>query len=130
MSYFSKEELACKHCLKLGKSIDKSYHFNEDFLEALNAIREECGFPLIVTSGYRCPNHPINVQKEAEGKPFGAHAYGLAVDLSVSHKRAHKLVQVALQHGVPRIGVQQKGDGRFIHLDWDMSLPHPTIWSY
>jgi len=118
MNYFSKDELKCKHC--------GEYKFNEDFLGLLNSIRSDCGFPLPVSSGYRCPNHPI----EASKKRAGAHTTGMAVDIVVSHERAHKLLQVALEHGIPRIGVNQKGNERFIHLDWDMSLPHPTIWSY
>ena len=40
------------------------------------------------------------------------------------------LREVALKHGVPRIGVNQRGDSRFIHLDIDSSLQTPTIWSY
>ena len=130
MSYFSKEELACKHCLKLGKSVDDSYYFDEHFLELLNSIRSDCGFALPISSGYRCTDHPINVQKYDDGKPLGAHAFGLAVDVVVDRKKAHRLLQVALEHGVPRIGVNQKGADRFIHLDCDISLPNPTIWSY
>ena len=121
-NYFSKEELSCRHC--------GEYKFDEGFLELLNGIREECGFPLPVTSGYRCPKHPI----EAAKKRPGAHSSGRAVDIKVSGERAHKLVSVALAMGVPRIGVKQKSGSeiydRFIHLDWDITLPGPAIWSY
>jgi len=126
MNYFSPEELACKHCLKAGKSVEESYHFNETFLSVLNSIRSDCGFPLPVSSGYRCSEHPVEAAKTASG----AHTTGRAVDIAVSHEKAHRLIQVALQHGVPRIGVNQKGNSRFIHLDCAMELPHPTIWSY
>ena len=122
MNYFSEKELACTHC---GK-----YKFDEEFLELLNRIREECGFPLPVTSGYRCPNHPLNLEKIAAGKPLGAHAQGLAVDIAVAYSKSHTLLKVALEHGVLRVGIQQKGDRRFIHLDCDSTLPSPTIWSY
>ena len=116
--YFTREELACTHC--------GEYQFDDDFLELLDNIREECGFPLPVSSGYRCPNHPI----EAAKRDPGAHTTGRAVDIAVSHGQAYRLVEVALECGVPRIGVNQKGDGRFIHLDWDMTRPNPRIWSY
>ena len=122
MNYFSEKELSCTHC--------GVYKFDEAFLELLNQIREDCGFPLPVTSGYRCPNHPLNVEKAAAGKPLGAHSKGLAVDLGVSYSSAHKLLEVACAHGIPRIGINQKGDSRFIHLDYDLSLPNPALWSY
>ena len=121
-NYFSEAELACQHC---GK-----YQFADEFLYILNVIREECGFPLPVTSGYRCPDHPIEAAKRAAGKPMGAHSRGLAVDLAADRSRAHRLLEVALKQGIPRIGIKQSGDGRFIHLDIDTSLPSPTIWSY
>jgi zinc D-Ala-D-Ala carboxypeptidase len=118
MNYFSEKELACQHC--------GEYKFDAEFLELLNHIRADCGFPLPVSSGYRCTRHPI----EAAKRHPGAHSSGRAVDIAVSGNLAHKLVSVATAHGVPRIGVNQKGDIRFIHLDWDVTLPGPTIWSY
>jgi uncharacterized protein YcbK (DUF882 family) len=117
-NYFSEAELSCSCC--------GSYHFAPEFLYILNVIREQCGFPLPVTSGYRCPKHPV----EARKRRSGAHSRGLAVDIGVRGESAHRLVEAALTQGVPRIGIQQKGEGRFIHLDIDSSMPNPTIWSY
>jgi len=116
--YFTRDELACSHC--------GEYKFDDDFLELLDTLREECGFPFPVSSGYRCPLHPI----EAAKRHPGAHTTGRAVDIAVSHGQAYKLLEVAIAHGVPRIGVQQNGDGRFIHLDWDVTRPYPRVWSY
>lgn len=121
-SYFSDQELACTCC--------GTYHFEPEFLYILNVIRQECGFALPVTSGYRCSKHPAEAAKKASGRPSGAHSRGLGVDIGVSHERAHRLIEVAIAHGVPRIGINQKGLGRFIHLDIDTSLLSPTIWSY
>ena len=123
MSYFTENELRCK----CGCGV---YFFDESVLDALNAIRGACGFPFPVHSGYRCPEHPIEAAKVASGRPVGAHSSGKAVDIGVERERAHRLIQVALEHGCPRIGVNQRGDGRFIHLDWDYTRPHPTVWSY
>lgn len=117
-NYFSERELACKHC--------GEYFFDERFLDLLNRIRHACGFPLVVTSGYRCPEHP---EERRKARP-GAHSKGLAVDLSVNYERAYVLLNQALCHGVPRIGINQKGGSRFIHLDVDVNLPNPRIWSY
>src|SRR6056300_442385 len=120
MNYFPDDELRCK--CGCGKLV-----FDPDFREKLNYIREEFGAPMIVTSGYRCPNHPVEKSKSSPGP----HTTGKAVDISVAYAQAHKLLSIALAHKVPRIGINQKGrEGRFIHLDWSEKYPSPTIWSY
>ena len=120
MSYFSQKELACQHC--------GGYVFDDAFLSKLNDIRKECGFALPVSSGYRCPEHPIEAAKDA----LGAHCSGKAVDIQISGWKAHRLLEVALARGIKRIGINQSGrhSQRFIHLDTDHDLPHPVIWSY
>ena len=118
LGYFTDEELSCSCC---GRN-----EFDPQFLILLNAIREACG-PLPVSSGYRCPNHPIEAKK-TNGP--GEHTTGLAVDIAVSGYRAHRLIEVAVQFGIPRIGVNQKGSQRFIHLGINEDFPNPTIWSY
>jgi zinc D-Ala-D-Ala carboxypeptidase len=81
----------------------------------------------VVSSGYRCSNHPI---EQAKDNP-GAHAKGKAVDIRVAGEDAIDLIVVAGLNGIRRIGVKQKGDwsSRFIHLDKDDDLPN-AIWSY
>jgi zinc D-Ala-D-Ala carboxypeptidase len=117
--YFADYELACKcGCGELK--------FDPEFRLIIESIRSVCGFALPVSSGYRCENHPAEASKE---KP-GSHSRGVAVDFAVSHDRAFKVIQVALDHGIRRIGVNQKGSGRFIHIDVDVTLPAPAIWSY
>jgi len=118
--YFKDSELACKHTGENGMDVA--------FMKVIEDIREECGFPFIVSSAYRHPTHPIEA---AKSKP-GAHASGKALDILVSMEQAHKLVEVAYKHGIIRIGISQKGpvDSRFIHLDMDESRPRPRIWSY
>lgn len=116
--YFSKDELSCSCC---GR-----YKFDPQFLIILNAIREQVG-PMPVSSGYRCPDHPIESRK-ANGP--GEHSTGMAVDIAVSGDRAHKLLEVAMKYRIPRIGVNQKGSARFIHLGVNEDLPNPTVWSY
>jgi uncharacterized protein YcbK (DUF882 family) len=119
MNYFTKEELSCQHC--------GDYKFNEEFLKILNNIRHECNFPFVVSSGYRCIEHPI----EASKLRGGAHTTGSAVDIAVTGDKALKVLEVALAQGIKRIGINQKGNGRFIHLDMaDDEFPSPAIWSY
>jgi zinc D-Ala-D-Ala carboxypeptidase len=118
MNYFSKDELKCRHC--------GAYEIDEEFLGILNRIRADCGFPLVVTSGYRCLDHPIEAAKPAAG----SHTTGRAVDIAVSRRQAHTLLKVALMCGITGIGVQQNGNKRFIHLDMSDKHPRPTVWSY
>jgi len=120
MNYFSQDELKCKHC--------GVYKFDDGFLGLLNAIRSDCGFALPVTSGYRCPEHPIEAKKSGPG----AHTTGMAVDIAVAGEYAHELVRVAMWHEIPRVGINQKGprSERFIHLDIAGGFPSPSLWSY
>jgi uncharacterized protein YcbK (DUF882 family) len=127
MGYFSDDELRCKcGCGQLGPN----GYFDPHALTQLNKIREAVGFPLAVASAYRCANHPIEADKIRSGRPVGAHTTATAVDIGVSRKSAHRLLQAALSHNCPRIGVNQRGSTRFIHLDWAEDFPQPTIWSY
>lgn len=125
-SYFSERELRCRHT--------QEYKFDEEFLDLLNKIREECDFPFRVTSAYRHPTHPNESRKQATG----AHCTGKAIDIAVSGAQAMELVSVAIANGITRIGVQQKGMNRFIHLDICTKedfpdrdyFPEEAIWSY
>ena len=118
MKYFHADEFRCQHCGKLG--------IEDRFAELMDKIREDCGFPILISSGYRCAEHPIEKAKLKQG----AHTTGLASDLAVTGEQALKVVEIALKHGVRRIGVNQKGSSRFIHLDIADGFPQPTIWSY
>mgnify|MGYP003111986756 FL=1 len=118
---FKASEFACRHCGKEG--------IQESIVAMVQEIRQEVGFPFIITSGYRCSEHPIEKRKSKAG----AHADGLAADISCSHAKAYKLVQVAMAKDISGIGIKQKGDGRFIHLDVSEQKngrPRPHIWSY
>jgi len=120
--YFKAKELTCKcGCNKV--------EFDLGFLATLNAIREECGFSFALSSAYRCPEHPVEARKEVKG----AHTHGKAVDILASGENALEIIRVAQKHGIQRIGIQQKGSGRFIHLDGcteEDGFPCPAIWSY
>jgi len=119
MNYFSVKELSCPHCNK--------YYFNESTLNRLNALREQYGKPIIINSGYRCEEY-----NSLKGYTQ-THATGQAVDVNVNRKDAYRLLKLALNLGFTGVGVKQKGNGRFLHLD-DLgeaeNRPRPTIWSY
>ena len=108
------------------------------FLEVLNLIRGDT--PLVVSSWYRSPQHPIEAAKPHPG----SHATGLAVDMSMRGDRAMEAMRIAHSR-LPRnwmgIGVSQKGDTRFLHLDCagspmakevlgERHPARPMCWSY
>lgn len=115
---FKKEEFDCKFT---GEN-----RMQEELLRKLQELRDLYGKPLKVTSGYRHPTHPRERSKPAPGP----HTTGLAVDLGVQGADAYKVLALAFQLGFTGIGVQQKGVGRFIHLDLIKSSLRPTVWSY
>ena len=122
--YFTAEELACRHCGAHG--------VKQELVDRLDQLRELAGFPLPVTSAYRCPNHPRELGKESTS---GAHVLGLAADLRVFGGRALAVLRIALTLGFTGVGLSQRGEasGRFIHLDIadaGEGRPRPHLWSY
>jgi zinc D-Ala-D-Ala carboxypeptidase len=119
--YFSEKELMCR--CGCGQS-----PMDPEFVDRLTALREAYG-PLRITSGFRCPQHPI----EAKKSKAGSHASGKAVDIGVDREAAYEVLRLAIEMGFKRVGINQKGSGRFIHIDSctaEDGFPEPTIWSY
>lgn len=115
---FKLDEFACKHC---GEN-----KIDTKLVDALQELRERCGFALPVSSGYRCPVYNADVSTTG---PNGPHTTGKAVDLAVDRAKAYRVLKEAMAMGFTGIGIQQKGNGRFIHLDL-LDEGRPTIWSY
>ena len=121
--YFTEDELRCSHC-----GIN---NMNNLFMQRIVMLRELLGFPFVVTSAYRCKDHPIEARKDSPG----AHETGQALDIHVYGNNAHRLLDAALRAGFSGVGISQKGEHlkRFIHLD-NLSTsddrPRPTVWSY
>jgi len=115
---FKADEFKCSHC---GEN-----EIKEDLLLKIQSLRSRYGKPMRITSGYRCPRHPIEAAKAAPGP----HSSGLACDVGVEGADAHKLLGLAMDAGFKGIGVQQKGMGRFLHLDLIDGPNRPTVWSY
>ena len=121
--FFSERELSCK-------GTDEC-EMNEEFMNKLVKLRKKFNRPMVISSGYRSLAHNSAIN----GARYSPHLYGRAVDVVCYGKDAYTLLNMALQHGMTGIGVQQRGDyeSRFIHLD-DMpkSKDHhrPWVWSY
>lgn len=113
MKYFSYDEFKCK---ETGENKIKP-----DFVARLDLLREACGFPFVITSGYRSPSHSAEKAKE---KP-GFHAQGIAADIAVKNGiERGKIVRAAIDLGFTGIGVASD----FIHVDTrDGEL---VLWGY
>lgn len=115
---FKRSEFACQHCGSEG--------IKEELVAKLQELRNLYGKPMTITSGYRCPLHPVERKKNAPG----THAEGIAADVGVQGEAAIELLHKAITVGFKGIGVQQKGTGRFIHLDIGTGPTRPALWSY
>ena len=114
--HFQRGEFACK--CGCGRC-----EMQSEFMNRLQALRMIWGKPMLITSGYRCPDHP----KEKNKAQPGTHNQGIAADIGISGADALSLLRLALDANFTGIGINQKGSGRFIHLD---IREHPAIWSY
>ena len=103
--HFSTHEFACPHCGQTkisGKLIDA--------LEKLHAMGPE---PIIVLSGYRCPEH----NAEIGGAPHSEHMEGIAADIKIQGLTLQRQYDRAMQ--VPEFAQGGIGvyDGKFLHVD-------------
>ena len=62
----------------------------------LECVRKVLGFPIIITSGYRCP--ALNTQ--VGGSPTSAHTKGLAVDFHCNYGTPKQICQRLIDAGV------------------------------
>ena len=62
----------------------------------LECVRKVLGFPIIITSGYRCP--ALNTQ--VGGSPTSAHTKGLAVDFHCAYGTPKEICQRLIDAGV------------------------------
>ena len=108
------------------------HHMDPEFMAIVLNIREEYNKPMIVTSGYRSPEHNASVSSTGR---TGPHTTGRAIDVLVCGADALDLIDHAMLNGITGIGIKQHGPhkDRFIHLD-DLPdaprQPRPWIWSY
>jgi zinc D-Ala-D-Ala carboxypeptidase len=112
--YFKVEDFACQETGENKISLS--------FISRLDDLREACGFPFYVTSGYRSPNHSIEKKKAAPG---GTHAQGIAADIKVNNGiERRKVVKEAIRLGFNGVGVAKS----FVHVDIRKS--DPVLWTY
>jgi len=113
MRYFKLSDFDCQ---ETGNN-----EMSEEFLEKLDELRHKCGFPFIITSGYRDKTHSI----EARKAKAGTHARGIASDIRINNgNEAYDIIKNAQSMGFNGIGVAKS----FIHVDIRQGMP--VIWSY
>ena len=110
---------------------------DDDFMRRFHSLRKEwmalthTDLIPMISSGYRCENHPVEKRK-IYGK--GPHTRRKAVDIKVSGKKATLLYKISKKY-MTGIGVSQRSrrkKSRYIHLDSlsPREARRPTTWVY
>jgi len=100
---FSPAEIACRGTGKL--------RVNADALDRLQALRTALGKPLIVTSGYRSPEH----NRRVGGATASKHLEGAAFDISMANHDPAAFIAAARRAGFKGIGTYPRSG--FVHVD-------------
>ena len=80
--YFKTEDFACQET--------NANRISSAFVTRLDNLRDLCGFPFIITSGYRDPSHSAEVNKPIGSK--GQHTAGIAADIRVRNAEQRFLI--------------------------------------
>jgi len=104
------------NCQETGEN-----EMSEEFLWAIDSLREKCGFSFVITSGFRSKNHSIEKAKKSPG----THAQGIACDIKVNGgAQRYKIAQEAIEMGFNGIGIAKD----FVHVD--LRKTTPVLWCY
>ena len=118
LTYFSRSEFSCQYT---GEN-----KIEDSLLLKVDELRERCGFPFIITSGYRSLAHPIERAKKTN---TGTHAQGIAADIKViDGVQRFKIVEEAIKMGFSGIGIASN----FVHVDIRSldTNESPVMWCY
>lgn len=117
MKYFSISEFDSPDAPGSGVNM------HQELLELLDEMRAIYGKPIVITSGYRTPEHNAKVG----GVDTSSHLKGLAVDIAIKNNtERYEIIRIAMLLGIKRIGT---GSG-FVHIDIDNSKPQNVNWLY
>jgi hypothetical protein len=107
----------------------------EDFLLALDELRNRCGFPLVITSDGRTEEDMNRIYRGVpeNKRPNSPHKRGRAVDVqpvpNTPEKRIillHHITGMYMDGTLPRLGLEVAD--RHIHFDNDDVLTRPWLW--
>lgn len=95
-----------------------------ELVNLLDQMRGDCGFPFIITSGFRTV---AENNKYKSAVTDSAHLTGEAVDIYCEDSaKRQKINDMARKYGINRIGIAKN----FIHLDISKTLPQNVTWIY
>ena len=117
--YFKIEEFDCQES---GEN-----DMEETFIHALDILREKCGFPFTITSGFRSVTHSLEIIKDQPGQ----HTKGIAADIAVANGNQRFLIMKhATDLGFSGVGIAKA----FVHVDTrvhvDTMTTAPIAWTY
>jgi len=122
LQYFNFEEFDSPDAIGSGLPTTDGGKMNIDFLQKLDEARGLASIPFVITSGYRTPQHNLDVG----GRIGSSHVKGLAVDISCENSGYREMILTSLiKVGFTRIGIGKN----FIHVDLDKDKPN-AIWLY
>jgi uncharacterized protein YcbK (DUF882 family) len=122
MKYFSHKEFDQKGLPNSGRLM------KERFLRGIDGLREMCGFPFHITSGYRTYEY----NKSIGGSRNSYHTRGMAADVLVkTPEEIYTIVTNAKKFGFYGIGISFPKDGQpgFVHLDIRAKY-RKAMWGY
>ncbi len=111
--YFQFHEFMCP-CCGIGL-------MDDECVASIEELRNHCGFPIVISSGYRCPKH----NKEVGGAPESKHLLGQAVDINIGGLNSSQ-IHMLIELGMPLFNGFGFGKGK-LHFD---VREKPTAWGY
>ena len=113
---FSAKELRCK-CKNCKQQVP--HKISQEAVDLLQKLRDTCGFPLHLSSAYRCHLHSAEVRKAKPGQHNTA-----AFDIKVGWGRKRGIILInAVKLGFRGLGFADN----FLHLD---PREVATTWTY
>ena len=115
MSDFKYFKLTDFDCQETGENA-----MDYEFIKTLDHLREICGFPFIVTSGFRSESHSAEKNKSKGG----THTMGIAADIKVSGGAQ----RMAIVRHASALGMSVGVAKTFVHVD--TRTTEQMCWSY
>ena len=112
---FNLQEFECTHPDHRHVQVDS------ELVEKLQELRERLGLPMIINSGYRCPER----NEQVGGAKNSQHLFGKAADISLHNQEmdSQNIASLARSIGFNGIGLYNN----FIHLD--VRSGQPAKWN-